>query len=165
MTGRWRLSPPVRRVAVRFTEAACPPRVRSRDRTARTVDELELLLGALPAAARRGLSAAFLAVDRGAWLYPPARGRRLVHLDDRVAGRYLGALLARRDVAGGLARKLKSLVVMCYYELADVKDELGYRPGPYIAAVSRRRLASYGEEIRRGEAAVLAPDPPGPGRT
>ena len=69
-------------------------------------------------------------------------------------------MLARRR--GGLAavvQRLKGLVVMCYYELPEVKEQLGYRPGPYIAAVSRRRLASYGAEIRAGEAAVLAPDP------
>jgi len=54
------------------------------------------------------------------------------------------------------------MVAMCYYELPEVKEEIGYRPGPYIAAVSRRRLESYGPEIRAGEAAVLAPDPPVP---
>ena len=39
---------------------------------------------------------------------------------------------------------------MCYYELPEVKEQLGYRPDPYIAAVSRRRLASYGAQIRAG---------------
>ena len=42
-----------------------------------------------------------------------------------------------------------------------VKDQLGYRPDAYIAAVSRRRLASYGAQIHAGETALLAP---GPGR-
>ena len=71
-------------------------------------------------------------------------------------------MLARRR--GGIAAvvlRLKGLVVLCYYELPEVKEQLGYRPGPYIAAVSRRRLESYGAQIRAGEAAVLAPDPPG----
>jgi len=36
------------------------------------------------------------------------------------------------------------------------------RPDPYIAAVSRRRLARYKAQIRVGEAAVLAGGPGGP---
>ena len=42
------------------------------------------------------------------------------------------------------------MIVMCYYELPEVQREIGYDPAPYIAAVSRRRLESYGPEIRRG---------------
>ncbi len=45
---------------------------------------------------------------------------------------------------------------MCYYELPEVQREIGYDPAPYIAAVSRRRLNSYGPQIRAGEAAVTA---------
>ena len=60
---------------------------------------------------------------------------------------------------GLVLQRIKGLVVMCYYELPDVKDELGYRPDAYIAAVARRRIASYGPQIRAGEIALLAPDP------
>jgi hypothetical protein len=64
-----------------------------------------------------------------------------------------------------VARRLKGLIVMCYYELPEVKGEIGYHPDPYIAAVSQRRLARYGAQIRAGEAAVLAGDPGGPDQT
>jgi hypothetical protein len=54
---------------------------------------------------------------------------------------------------------------MCYYELPEVQREIGYDPAPYIAAVSRRRLESYGPDIRAGEAAVTAaPEQGTPGR-
>ena len=46
-------------------------------------------------------------------------------------------------------------------ELPTVQREIGYDPGPYIAAVSRRRLESYGPEIAAGEAAVTARREPG----
>ena len=63
------------------------------------------------------------------------------------------------------------------YELPEVKEEMGYRPGPYIAAVSRRREGSFGPGIRparrqswlqirraRVRTAGLVPEPgPGPG--
>jgi len=59
--------------------------------------------------------------------------------------------------AAEIVRRLKSVVTMCYYELPEVQREIGYDPGSYIAAVSRRRLESYGPQIRAGEAAVTAP--------
>lgn len=160
-TAGWRLGPPARQVVARFAEVVCPPDVRTEYRTAGVVAEFELMLGAMPTATRRALAAAFLAFDRGARLYRPARGRRFARLDHQVADAYLRALLRRRDGAADLIRRLRGLIVMSYYELPEVKEEIGYRPAPYIAAVSRRRLESYGTEIRAGEAAVLAHDPPG----
>jgi hypothetical protein len=160
---RPRLGRPTRQVVGRFAQIVCPPEIRAGHRTEDVLAEFELMLGALPPATQRALIAAFLAFDRGARLYRPARGRRFARLDDRVADAYLRALLRRRDGLAALVRRLRGMVAMCYYELPEVKEEIGYRPGPYIAAVSRRRRESYGPEIRAGEAAVLAPDPPGPG--
>jgi hypothetical protein len=160
-TAAWRLGAPARRVVAGFAEVVCPPEVRAQHRTAGVVAEFELMLGAMPAATRRALAAAFLAFDRGARLYRPARGRRFARLDHQVADAYLRTLLRRRDGVADLVRRLRGLIVMCYYELPEVKEEIGYRPGPYIAAVSRRRLDSYGPQIRAGEAAVLARDLPG----
>jgi hypothetical protein len=150
-------------VVARFAEVVCPPQVRSHQRTDRVLDEFELMMGALPPIARRTLVTAFLAMDRGARLYPRSRGRRFARLDDQTADAYLRALLARRGGLADAVRRLRGLIALCYYDLPDVKEELGYRPEPYIAEVSRRRLASYAAEIRRGEAAVLAADTlPGP---
>ena len=154
-----RLRAPVRRVVARFAEVVCPPGVRSAERTERLLGEFELLLGVLPAGTRRSIPAAFVLFDRAARLYPRARGRRFARLGDLEAEAYVRAVLARRRGPAVVVQHLKGLVVMCYYELPEVKEELGYRPGPYIAAVSRRRLASYGPQIRAGEAAVLAPGP------
>jgi hypothetical protein len=140
--------------ARRFAEIVCPPEVRAGQRTDHVLGELALMLGALPTAARKGLGAALVVLDQGARLYPPSRGRRLARLDDRDAEAYVRMLLTRPGVAGELARRLKGVVTMCYYDLAEVQREIGYDPAPYIAAVSRRRLESYGPQIRAGEAAV-----------
>ena len=110
------------------------------------------MLGVLRPGARRALAAAFLAVDQGARLYPAARGRRFARLEDQVADAYLSALLGRGDGLAALVQRLVSLVVMCYYALPDVQAEIGYQPDPYIAAVARRRMESYGAEIRAAEA-------------
>ncbi len=114
--------------------------------------EFGLMLGSLLPAARKALGAALVILDQGARLYPPSRGRRLARLDDRVAAAYIRALLARHDLGGETIRRLKSVVTMCYYELPEVQREIGYEPASYIAAVSRRRLESYGPQIRAAEA-------------
>ncbi len=150
----------MRRVTSRFAEVVCPPGMRAHHRTERVLSEFELMLAALAPAARRALTAAVVVLDHGARLYPQARGRRFSRLDDQAAEAYIRALLARGGVAAQLVQRLRGLVVMCYYELPPVQREIGYDPAPYIAAVSRRRLESYGPEIRAGEAAVTAvPEP------
>jgi hypothetical protein len=124
-------------------------------RTDRVLAEFEQMLGALAPAARKGLTAALVAIDQGGRLYPRARGRRFTRMDDRAAEAYIRALLSWGPV-GELLQRIKGLVVMCYYELPVVQREIGYDPAPYIAAVSRRRLESYGPQIRAGEAAVTS---------
>lgn len=143
--------------ARRFAEVVCPPEVREGHRVDRVLGELGLMLGALPPAARKGLAAALIMLDQGARLYPPSRGRRFARLDDRRADAYIRALLARRGAAAEVVTRLKSVVMMCYYDLPEVQREIGYQPGPYIAAVTRRRLESYGAQIRATDAAVTEP--------
>jgi hypothetical protein len=133
--------------ARRLAEVACPPEVREGGRADAVLREFGLMLGALPPAARRALAVALVAVDQGARLYPRSGGRRLARLDDRVAEDYLRALLARRGTVAELVQRLAGLLAMCYYELPEVQREIGYQPGPYIAAVSRRRLESYAAEL------------------
>jgi hypothetical protein len=140
-----------RRVTRRFAEIVCPPGMRAHHRTDRTLAEFELMLGALAPGARKAMIAALITLDEGARLYPPSRGRRFSRLDDRAAEAYIRALLSGRSIAADLVQRLKSLIVMCYYELPTVQREIGYDPAPYIAAVSRRRLETYAPQIHTGE--------------
>ena len=144
----------MRRVVRRFAEVVCPPGMRAHHRTDQVLAEFELMLAALAPAARKALTAAAVVLDHGARLYPRARGRRFSRLDDQAAEAYIRALLARGGVAAQLVQRLRGLVVMCYYELPPVQREIGYDPEPYIAAVFRRRLDSYGPQIAAAESAV-----------
>jgi hypothetical protein len=150
----------VRRITRRFAEVVCPPGMRAHHRTGQVLAEFELLLAALNPVARRALTAALVALDHGARLYPRSRGRRFSQLGDQAAEAYIRALLARGGVPAQLVYRLRGMVVMCYYELPTVQREIGYHPAPYIAAVSRRRLEAYGPEIAAGEAAVTARQEP-----
>ena len=146
-----------RRAARRFAEIVCPPEMAAHHRTDRVLGELELMLAALAPEARKALTVTLVVLDQAARLSPRSRGRRFSRLDDQAAEAYIRAVLASRKVPAEFVRRLKSLVVMCYYELPPVQREIGYHPAPYIAALARRRLESYGPEIRAGEAAVTAP--------
>jgi len=148
---------PFRPAARRFAEVVCPPEVRAGQRAERVLHEFGLMLGALPPAARKALAVVLVLLDQGARLYPASRGRRFARLDDRVADAYIRALVTRRGTVAWMVKRLKGFVTMCYYELPEVQREIGYDPAPYIAAVSRRRLDSYGPQVRAGEAAVTAP--------
>jgi hypothetical protein len=156
MMARLTVGGQIRVAARRFAEIVCPPEVREAGRAERVLREFGLMRGALPPVARRALAIALMAVDQGARLYPRSGGRRLARLDDGVAEAYLRALLGRGGVAAEMVERLRGVVVMCYYELPEVQREMGYEPGPYIAAASRRRLESYAAQIRAGEAAVTA---------
>lgn len=159
-----RQSSVVRRIVTRFAEIVCPPEVVTGNVRDRLLAEFESMLEVWPSAVRWSVRGGLIAFDQGARLYPRARGHRFVQLADSDANAYFRAVLARQ--AGGMGpalQRIKGLIVMCYYELPEVKDQLGYRPDAYIAAVSRRRLASHGPQIRTGEAALLAPDPGSPG--
>jgi hypothetical protein len=152
-----RLRAPMRRIAGRLAEVACPPGAREWQDALMT--EFEALLAVVPSGTRTLIQVGLASFDQGARLYPPSRGRRFTRLSDARADQYFRAVLASKR-GGAVLQQLKALVVFCYYELPEVKHQLGYRPEPYIAIVSRRRLDSYGAEIRAGEQAVLA-DPAG----
>ncbi len=147
-----------RRAARRFAETVCPPDMAAHHRTDRVLGELELMLAALAPEARKALTITLVVLDQAARLSRRSRGRRFSQLDDQAAEAYIRAILASQSVPAEFVRRLKSLVVMCYYELPPVQREIGYYPAPYIAAVAKRRLESYGPEIRAGEAAVTAPE-------
>jgi hypothetical protein len=155
----WRMSAPVRRIAARLAAVVCPPGALGRELADGLLEEFEAMLGVLSPGLRRSVLSGLVVFDQGARLYPRGRGRRFARLADADADAYVRAVLAiRRGGLGAALQRIKGLIVFCYYEQPQAKEQLGYRPDPYIAAVSRRRLASYGAQIRAAEAAVLAPD-------
>jgi hypothetical protein len=158
------ISRPIRRIIIRFAAVVCPPELQTERLRAPLLEEYARYLGALPAYARIAILAAFVMFDQGARLYGLARGRRFVDLPPARADAYFSHLAQSPNAqTRTIARLLKGLVTFCYYELPAVQAAVGYQPGPYVAFVAARRQATYGEAIRRGEAAVFAPDPLVPG--
>jgi hypothetical protein len=137
----------LQQIVGRFALVVCP----LPSRTDGVLREFGQLRAALPPATRRLLGVAFIVVDQGARLYPRSFGRRFVRLPSGVADRYVRRLMGLPG-AGVMVQRLRSLIVMCYYELPESKQEIGYLPDPYIASVTRRRLELYGAEIQAHEA-------------
>jgi len=125
------------------------------------VDHLELSLAASPALIQRGLAVGLVAYDLGA---VARHGRRARALRGDAAERYFvswehGATRLQRQ----LARGVNQLMSLSCYEQPEMMERVGYRPGPWIAEVTQRRLTVYGDDVRRQQAQILAPDPLRPG--
>jgi len=144
-----------RRTAERLVEVICLQDLDSEAVKRESLEKIESYVACLPRPVRLGLAAAFIAVDQGARVFPPARGRRFTELDAARADRYLGLLLKGRiRWIRSVTSALKSLITLCYYDVPEVRARVGYQPDPHIGRVARRRLERYREEIRRAEEAV-----------
>jgi hypothetical protein len=125
------------------------------------VDHMALTLAAGPAALARGFAAGVLAYDLGA---VPRYARRARSLEGARAERYYeGWLHGPTPLHRQLARGINQLMSMACYEQPAMMERLGYRPGPWIAEVTQRRLTVFRDEIRRQDEQILAPDPLRPG--
>jgi hypothetical protein len=155
--------PPVKgrteQVVIRFAEVICPPEVRRPGRMDATLAEFRLTLQALSPSVRRMLTLLFHALDQGARLYPACRGARMTRASPDAAAGFLAAVLAPGTMTGERTQWLRNLIVMCYYELPEVQQEIGYQPGPYIASVTRRRIERYGAQIRADETTTMDGEP------
>jgi choline dehydrogenase-like flavoprotein len=142
----------------KLAEVTCPRGADSEAAARDAIRKMDEYVAALPRAARFGVLAAAAAVDQGARLYPPARGRRLARLGDATASQYLGLLLdSHIALVRSTAAPLRALAALCYYDVPEVRARIGYEPDPHIARVARRRMERFGEEIRRAEEPPATP--------
>ena len=137
----------------------CPPEAHAL--AGAIVDHMALTLGASPPAVRAGFAAGLAAYDLGAL---PRHGRRARHLPPEAAERYFASWEhGITPLHVQLARAINQLMSLSCYEQPAMMERVGYRPGPWIEEVRRKRLTVYADDVRRQEAAVLAPDPLRPG--
>jgi len=157
MSNGYTLSRPLARIVTRFAEVVCPPENASEQLVVATVKGLESYLSGLPRSMRVMLIVLFVLFDQQARFARRTRFRRFVNLGQAASDEYVHECLARSPgMRRTIATTLKGIVTFNYYELPEVKARLGYVPDAYIASVSERRLRLHGEDVRRGEAALLA---------
>jgi hypothetical protein len=156
----YRHSATARAVLRSLVPVICPPEAHGLADA--IVDHMELTIAASPPLLRTALDAGLRTYDAQALL---TRGRRARSLTGDAAERYFASWehgltpLHRQFV-----RAVNQLMSLSCYEQPTILDAIGYRPGPWIDEVRRKRLSVYADDVHRQEAQILAPDPLRPGR-
>ena len=125
------------------------------------VAHMALTLAASPQAVSRGFAAGLLAYDLGAAPRYACRARSL--RGDRAERYYAWWEHGPTPLHRQLARGIKQLMSLSCYEQPQMMERVGYRPAPWIAEMTERRLTVYRDDVRRQDAQILAPDPLRPG--
>jgi hypothetical protein len=159
MTDDYQHSRTSRAVLRSLVPVICPPEAHAL--ADGIVEHLALTLGASPPLLRKGLVAGLAAYDLGAVLRYRTRARYLT--GDRAERYYRSWEHGLTPLHVQFARGLNQLISLSCYEQPEMCERVGYRPAPWIAEVSRKRLTVFAAEIRRQDASTLAPDPLRPG--
>lgn len=161
MTDDYQHSRTTRAVLRSLVPVICPPEAHGL--ADGIVNHLALTLGASPPLVRKGFVAGMIAYDLGALPFHRKRARYLT--GERAERYYRSWEKGPTPLHTQLAHALNQLVSLSCYEQPEMRERVGYRPAPWIAEVSRKRLTLFAAEIRRQEASTLAPDPLRPGVT
>jgi len=148
-----------RKVARSLVPVICPPEFAHLEEP--ILANFELTIGASPALLRKGVSAGFLAYDLGA--LPRYRKRAHLLTGDAAERYFVSWEHGLTPIHVQFARALNQLVSLSCYEVPEVAEAIGYRPGPWIEEVTRKRLTVYAQDVRKQELQILAPDPLRPG--
>jgi hypothetical protein len=121
------------------------------------VDEMVLTLEASGPLLSRAFEAGLLAYDLGAL---PRFGKRAHKLTGDAAEHYFESWehgLTPMHVQ--FARALNQIMSMACYEQPATMESCGYRVGPWIEEVTKKRLTVYADDVKKQDAQILAPDP------
>jgi len=155
----FKLSTTGRKVALSLVPVICPPEYAQFG--SEIVANFELTIGASPMVLRKGVNAGFAAYDLGAL---PRYRRRAHKLSGDDAERYYQSWEhGITPLHVQFARALNQLLSLGCYDVPEVADAIGYRPGPWIEEVTRKRLTVFADDVRKQELQILAPDPLRPG--
>lgn len=159
MAAAYRHSHTGRAVLRSLVPVICPPEAVALDEA--IVAHMELTIAASPLALQRGFAVGLVAYDLGALPRYAHRARSL--RSDRAERYYAWWLRGPTPLHRQLARGINQLMSLACYEQPDMMERVGYRPAPWIAEVTRHRLAVFRDDVRRQAEQILAPDPLRPG--
>jgi hypothetical protein len=144
-----------RKVLRSLVPVICPPEAHALADA--IVDHMELTFSATPPLLARGLAAGFATYDLGSL---PRYLRRAHTLPVEKAERYYESWVhGITPVHRQFAQVLNQMMSLSCYEQPQMMEAIGYRVGPWIEEVKKKRLAVFSDDIRKQEARILAPDP------
>lgn len=160
MTYVYEHAPLTRRILESLVPVICPPEAMELGLGADIVDHVGLTMSSVPPLFRRGLVLGLTTYDLGAIAWLPSRGRRAHQLRPDLAARYYDRWEhGLTPIGHELAKAVAQLLKLACYEHPVMQERLGYTPQQWIDNVKRRRLTVYADDVRKADAAILAPDP------
>jgi hypothetical protein len=152
--------PTTRRVLMSLVPVLCPPE--AAPLADAIVEHMALTVGQMPPLLLAALGAGFTTYDLGAL---PRFRKRAHKLSAEQAERYYDSWRhGLTPVHRQFAQMLNQLMSMSCYEQPAMMERVGYRVGPWIEEVRTKRLTVFADDIKKQDAAILAPDPLRPGR-
>lgn len=146
----------IRRILHGLALVVCPPDIEDLGIEEAVVDHAEQTVGALPSIVRQGLVAGLHAYDVGALV---RHGKHSYALDRERAGRYFAAWNHGPLALHELAKGIKGILCLAYYEMPCVQEAMDYRPQAWVEMTRRRRFEAYEQAIRSHAAQLCEPDP------
>lgn len=145
----------MRDVLLSLVPVICPPE--AEPLADAIVDHMLLGVTAMPPLVQKALAAGITTYDLGALPFHRKRARAL---RGEAAERYYESWLhGVTPVHHQFAKLVKQLMSMSCYEQPALLERIGYRVGPWIEEVSKKRLAVFKDDIKKQEESILAPDP------
>lgn len=147
--------PTTRRVLQSLVPVICPPE--AAPLADAILDHMALTIGQMPGLLLQALAAGFITYDLGAL---PRFRKRAHQLSPDDAERYYDSWAhGITPVQREFAKMLNQLMSMSCYEQPAMMESVGYRVGPWIEEVKKKRLQVFADDIRRQEQSLIAPDP------
>jgi hypothetical protein len=144
-----------RRVLRSLVPVICPPEAEAIGD--QIVEHMAGMFDAMPPLMRRGLVAGLATYDLGAL---PRYLRRAHALPAAKATAYFESWAhGPTPVHRQLAQALKQLMSLSCYDQPEMMEAVGYRPAGWMREVTKKRLATYSDDIRAQERRILEPDP------
>lgn len=153
----FRLPRPIRRTLHALAVVALPDELEPLGLTEPVVDHFELMMRVFPSHVRLGMVAGLATFEAGAIARYGRPFSRLPRERQRAwfDRWWHSPILPIRQ----LAKAIRSVLAMSYYEHPVVKQQLEYHPDAWIARVAKRRLEAWAADIRAHEEMVTSPDP------
>ncbi len=121
------------------------------------VDHMALTIGALPPLMAKGLAAGLHTYDLGA--LPRYLKRAQALSPDKAEAYYASWEHGITPLHVQFAKAINQLMSLACYEQPEMMERCGYRPGPWIEQVTKKRLTVYADDVKKQDAQILAPDP------
>ncbi|MFT3699152.1 MAG: hypothetical protein QM831_38755 [Kofleriaceae bacterium] len=121
------------------------------------VEHMALMFDAVPPLLGRGIGVATIAYDLGS--IPRYRTRARALTGDRAAAYFESWEHGITPLHKQFAVGINQLMSLSCYEQPEMMERIGYRVGPWIEKVTKKRLTVFADDVRKQDAQILAPDP------